>query len=458
MENARKIFTGNKLFLTFMAANMMVIATATTSRFVVNLGTAEMERGFELRLIETAKRGASMISAEDLGEYRDAADMEKPSYSTMKKNLRDLAADAGVPCIYYFRVSDGKAQYIVDNDFDLSTRGGLDTPPIDSALIPGLETTLAGRASSSGLGNYMPGWPGLMSGYAPIVDANGRVAAVCGVSVNDSSIISARRRRDALFIMEAASITVVALSGMYCLAAYNREARLAKIASAAKTEFLSKVSHEMRTPLTVISVKAQTVRSMLEKTERASAAMEMLDAIKEESIRLARMSGAMIALEIASSEFKEMSSLDVTGFIRTVSSIYRTLAEHSGNRLTVDMPDGLPRAIGNADGISQVLINLISNANKHTKDGEIRLAVSYNSGMFTVEVSDDGEGIPPEDLKKIFDRKPHRGHGAEAGGIGLSICKDIIEAHGGSISMKSEPGAGTTVRFTLPAEGGPDGR
>jgi signal transduction histidine kinase len=457
MENARKIFTGNKLFLMFMAANMMVVATAITSRFVVNLGTAEMERGLEFRLVETAKRGASLISAEDLDEYRDASDMDKPSYSMMKENLRDFAADAGVLYIYYLRVSDGKAQYIADNDFDEATRVGLDTPPIDSALIPGLETALAGRASSSGLGNYMPGWPGLMSGYAPVTDASGHVAAVCGVDVNDTSIISARRRRDVLFIMEVASIVMVALSGMYCLAAYNREARLARIASTAKTEFLSKVSHEMKTPLTVISVKAQIVRAMLEKTESASDIIEMLDAIRKESNRLARMSGAMIALEIASSEFKEMSSLEVTGFIRTVSNIYRTLAEHSGNRLTVDMQDGLPRAIGNADGISQVLINLISNANKHTKGGEIRLSVSYDAGMFTVEVSDDGEGIPPENMERIFERRPHREHEFEAGGIGLSICKDIIDAHGGSMWIESEPGAGTTVRFTLPA-GDPDER
>jgi K+-sensing histidine kinase KdpD len=408
MAETRKIFTGNKLFLVFIAANVIVIATAIISRFVVNLGMSEIERAFELRLVETAKRGASLVSAEELDEYSDIGDMNKPSYVMMKEKLRGFASDAEVLYTYYLSVSDGKSQYIIDNDFDEATRVGLDTPPMDSASIPALETALAGRALSSGFGNYMPGWPGLMSAYAPVFDANGRVAYVCGVDIDDTAIISARLKSDTLFVLEVASIVAVAVSGMYCLAAYNREAGLTRSASAAKTEFLSKMSHEMRTPLTVISAKAQVIRAMLEKNGDAGGVSEMLDAIRKESNRLARMSGAMIALEVASAEFGEMSGLDVTGLLRTVSDIYGTLAEHSGNRLTADIPDGLPKAAGNADAISQVLINLISNANAHTKDGEIRLRVSYNAGAITVEVSDDGEGVPPEAMEGIFERRPHR--------------------------------------------------
>jgi signal transduction histidine kinase len=449
------------LFLVFIAANLMVIVTAALSRFVVSLGMSETERAFEFRLVETAKRGASLISAETLNEYRDASDMKKSSYVMMKEKLRDFAADAGALYVYYLRVSDGKAQYIVDNDFDEVTRCGLDTPPIDSASIPGMENAIAGRALSSGFGNYTPGtpgWPGLMSAYAPVLGGDARVEYVFGVDIDGASIILARRKSYTLFVMEVASIVAVAMSGMYCLAAYNREAGLARSASAAKTEFLSKVSHEMRTPLTVISAKAQIIRAMLEETNDTKGAGEMLDAIRRESSRLARMSGAMIALEIASMEFNEMNSLDVGGLFRTVSDIYKTLAEHSGNRLTVDIPDGLPRVTGNADGLSQTLINLISNANAHTKGGEIRLRVSYDAGAITVELSDDGEGLPPESLPGIFERRPRSAGGTEAGGIGLSICKDIIEAHGGAIWIESEPGAGATVRFTLPAEGRADER
>jgi signal transduction histidine kinase len=445
MGETRKIFTGNKLFLVFIAANVIVIVTAIVSRFVVNLGMSEIERAFEFRLVETAKRGASLVSAEELDEYFGIYDMNKPSYGMMKEKLRDFAADAGALYVYYLGASDGKARYIIGNDFDAESMGGLDKPPMDSASIPALEIALAGRASSSGFGNYM-------SAYAPVFDENGRVAYVCGIGIDDTSIISARRKSDMLFILEVASIVAVAVSGMYCLAAYNREARLAKSASAAKTEFLSKMSHEMRTPLTVISAKAQVIRAMLEKTEDTDGIREMLDAIREESNRLARMSGAMIALEIASAEFNEMSGLDVTGLLRTVSEIYGTLAEHSGNLLTADIPDGLPRAVGNADGISQVLINLISNANAHTNGGEIRLRVSHNASAITVEVSDDGEGIPPEAMERIFERRPRRERETRAGGIGLSICREIIGAHGGAIWVESEPGAGTTVRFTLPAE------
>jgi signal transduction histidine kinase len=136
--------------------------------------------------------------------------------------------------------------------------------------------------------------------------------------------------------------------------------------------------------------------------------------------------------------------------------------ENRGNRLSLDISEGLT-VLGDADGLAQVLINLISNANEHTEKGEIRVSVSRDRESVLVSVSDTGEGIMPEALPGIFGRRARRGgHEKRArqaknfplsggGGIGLSICREIVERHGGTIGIESEPGKGTKVFFRLPA-------
>jgi signal transduction histidine kinase len=452
-DGHKKIFTADRMFLMFMAANVVVIIATLASRFTIGIAMGEMEHDFELRLVAAAKSGASLVAAAELDGYRDIADMNTPPYLALKENLRGFAEDAEVKYAYYLRVLDGKMQYIVDNDFDEKTKVGLGTLPIDAGKVPGLASALEGRVSSSGLGNYMPGWPGLMSAYAPVFDAEGRVAAVCGVDINDAIIVSARRASGMLWLMEVASIVTVALTGMFSLAGYNHEARLARSASAAKTQFLSKVSHEMRTPLAVMSANAQLSDALLRSGGSLPKIYAALGVVRKEASRLARMSDTMIALEAASGEFSEMSGVDAARLIRNIADIYRTLAEHSGNRLTADIPDDMPRVMGNADGISQVLINLISNSNAHTKGGEIRVSMSRGDGAVTVAVSDNGEGVPPEAVSEVFKRRPRLRKDGVPGGIGLSICKEIIDLHGGRIWMESGQGVGTTVCFTLPAEG-----
>jgi len=107
----------------------------------------------------------------------------------------------------------------------------------------------------------------------------------------------------------------------------------------------------------------------------------------------------------------------------------------------------MPQVIGNADKLTQVIWNLLSNANEHTKKGEITISAKSENGVTEVCVSDTGEGIAPELLPRIFERHI-KGDGGNTG-IGLSICCEIIEAHGGRIWFESEQRKGAAVRFTL---------
>jgi signal transduction histidine kinase len=409
-----------------------------------------MEYNIRSRLLEISKRGASLVAAAELDRFREAGDMNLPEYRTLREKLRDFSADADVLYVYYLRVDNGMLQYIVDNDFDESTSVGLDTPSIDAALVPGLAPALEGRAAFSGFGNYMVNWEGIMSAYAPMFDEDGNVAAVCGADLFDGQILAMRDRTRALWVLELAAISAVFASGYFCLASYRREAETARESNIAKGQFMTRVSHEMKTPLTVISAKAQFVASLLKKDGDFSEVCEMLDKVKDEAARLARMSDAMVSLEIAGSAFDEMDDVDLAYLYREITSAYKILTERSENRLVSDIPDDIPNILGNADGLSQVLINLIANANEHTHNGEITVSLTCDGETITVTVSDNGEGVPPEALPGIFGRKPPRVRDGWVSGIGLSICRDIVMNHGGLIRMESSPDAGTAVYFTLP--------
>lgn len=109
----------------------------------------------------------------------------------------------------------------------------------------------------------------------------------------------------------------------------------------------------------------------------------------------------------------------------------------------------LPLVDGNADMLVQVVVNLLSNANAHTNGDAITLAARSGAGEITVAVSDNGGGIPAWLLPHVFER--YRTDGENRGtGLGLPICKDIVEKHGGKIAIDSVEGGGTSVQFTLP--------
>jgi signal transduction histidine kinase len=137
----------------------------------------------------------------------------------------------------------------------------------------------------------------------------------------------------------------------------------------------------------------------------------------------------------------------MAALLRSVET-YRFFIERQGNTLTFDIPDSLPKVNGDGDMLLQVMVNLLSNANRHTHNGRIAVIASEQEKGDTVSVTvqDDGEGVLPELMPDLFTRGVSEG----GTGFGLSICKGVIEAHGGDISLKSAQGKGTSVTFILP--------
>lgn len=218
-------------------------------------------------------------------------------------------------------------------------------------------------------------------------------------------------------------------------------------ASQAKTEFLSNTSHEMRTPLTVISVNVQTVTEMLEDMGGALADAEasaLLQSAQQEIMRLARMVGGMLTLA-SMSENTDKRAVDFTSLLRGSAEMLSLHLQKRGNRLTSEVAEEL-HVFGNADLLAQVMANLLQNSSAYTRQGEITLRAEKSGPEVQVTVKDTGDGISAELLPHVFERGVSTG----GTGFGLYLCKTVVESHGGRIWIESEPGSGTTVTLALP--------
>ena len=134
--------------------------------------------------------------------------------------------------------------------------------------------------------------------------------------------------------------------------------------------------------------------------------------------------------------------------IQQTARLCQPILERRGTALSLDLPSDLPAVYGSPGELTQVMFNLLSNAGRHTEGGRICVSAEETGGSICVRVSDNGSGISPEFLPHAFERCAHDDPGGT--GLGLFICKEIIEGFGGTIRIESRPGKGTEVIFTLP--------
>lgn len=222
-----------------------------------------------------------------------------------------------------------------------------------------------------------------------------------------------------------------------------------------KTELLSMVSHELRTPLTAIKGFATTLlRSHIRWSKEQQ--KDFLHNIDQETDRLTHLIGNLLDMSRleAGALNLEKDSYQVSEILESIGSGLGAMTKY--HRLKVKMPAGLPSVFADKTRVGQVLTNLIENAVKYSKNGsQIMVGAKSSDGMIIITVSDRGDGIHPDLLDKVFERF-YRGDTVVAGrkdgiGLGLSICRALVEAHGGKIWVESEMGRGSNFNFSLPA-------
>jgi len=247
-------------------------------------------------------------------------------------------------------------------------------------------------------------------------------------------------------------------------------------ANDAKSAFLTNVSHELRTPLTSVVGFAKIIRKRLDErvfplvpTEdrRASRAVEQVRAnvgiIVTEGERLTTLINNVLDLaKIEAGKFEwHMEALPAGTIVDRAIAATEALFEEKPLSLARDVPDDLPEVSGDRDSLIQVVINLLSNAVKFTDSGLVTCRVRQLDGEVVISVSDTGAGIAEADQPRVFEQFAQVGDtltGKPLGtGLGLPICKQIVERHGGRIWVDSKLGAGSTFSFTLPVRVPADG-
>ena len=219
-----------------------------------------------------------------------------------------------------------------------------------------------------------------------------------------------------------------------------------------KTAFLSDASHELKTPLAAMSGYAQNAEMDLANGGNPALVQEKLKRISSESNRMALMVTQILdATRIEEGRMVlELAPCDIESLVRETIETYFAVLNKNNNRLALRIPLELPKVEADSSRLQRVFVNLISNALKHTKNGTILVKAEEEESFVKVTVKDTGSGISEEDMPHIWERYYKGKHSETGTGLGLFICKFIIESHGGKIWAESEVGKGTAFMFTLP--------
>jgi len=234
----------------------------------------------------------------------------------------------------------------------------------------------------------------------------------------------------------------------------RRELRLSEL----RAQFVSSVSHELKTPLTAIRMLAETLQ--MGRVPDPDIQAEYLDTITNECERLSRLVDEVLLFS-KTEQGKKVYRFRPVHLEDTIMAAARALEyplRQKGFELHVHIETGLPVVKADEDALEQAILNLLSNAMKYSGDSrDIDMALCRSNGNMVIRVSDHGVGIPPSEQSRIFDkfyRAPTRENQLIPGtGLGLTLVAQIVKAHGGKVAVKSTPGEGSAFSICLPLEG-----
>jgi signal transduction histidine kinase len=279
------------------------------------------------------------------------------------------------------------------------------------------------------------------------------VALRTGEAIHEHEIVAVRRDGGRRTLLVNAAPLPGERGGRAGAVAVFRDITAAKEADQLKDEFLSLVSHELRTPLTTVLGAARTLRRHRERLDAATRD-GLLDDIGGEAERLGRLVGNMLDLSrIRAGRLRlETEPFRLGPVIRRVLDLVGPAL--AGRAVVVRLPGDLPPVEGDAARVEQVVRNLLENAAKYVPDGgRVEVGARADGPMVIATVADDGPGISPEHLERIFERF-HRveasARRAPGAGLGLYLARHLIEAHGGRLWVASAPGRGSAFSFSLP--------
>ena len=241
--------------------------------------------------------------------------------------------------------------------------------------------------------------------------------------------------------------------------AYEEERRRAESLAEldrAKTAFFSNVSHEFRTPLTLLLGPVADVLAELDNTPASQAQRENLEIAYRNGLRLQKLVNTLLDFSRIEAGRVQASyeATDLAAMTAELASNFRSACERAGIDLVVDCPDLEEPVYVDPDMWEKIVLNLVSNAFKFTFSGRIEVSLRKTAEHVVLTVRDTGVGISAAELPKIFERfhrvEVSRGRTQEGSGIGLALVRELVKLHRGTVSVESEPGAGSVFTVSLP--------
>ncbi len=338
------------------------------------------------------------------------------------------------------------AVFLPDASGRLVLRAGALPSPKDDTTEQGVRQWVYEHSQAAGLGSET--LPGAGAFYVPLVGSRGPIGVLGLRPATTEAFVGPEPRH----LLDAFAAQTALAIERALLAEQAQQAQLRIESERLRNTLLSSVSHDLRTPLATITGAASSLREGGDRLGQP-ARSKLLDAIHEEAERLNRLVHNLLdmtrlesgALQVR----KEWHPLE-----EIVGAALARLGGRLGNRpVTTRLAADLPLVPLDGVLMEQVLINLLDNALKYTPPGSpIEIAASVSDGHVMLEVADRGPGVPPGEEARVFD-KFYRGRtvGGERGvGLGLAICRGIVEAHGGRISAENRPGGNLVFRIRLP--------